>query len=113
VFQVIHKKSGRRRIRTITTIHSSTDKSETAKLSLFVQLLSLWSEYSQEQGPLHFLADCDPMWVVPDDIAPVFYRVSFWSGVVFSRVPLPVARPYLILLGRVLLCHYLIKTAPQ
>ena len=84
VFQVIHKNAGRRRIRTIPTIKSLSDKSETAKLALFVQPLSVWSAESEENGPLHVLADCDPYWVVPDDLAPfgvLQSRLLAWGGV--------------------------------
>jgi len=68
VFQIIHKHSGRKRIKAIPTVQSLTDKSVTAKLAFFMQPLSVWS--SDDHGHMHVLADSDPFWVVPDDIAP-------------------------------------------
>jgi len=67
VFQIIHKHSGRKRIKAIPTIQSLADKSVTAKLAFFMQPLSVWSS---DDGHMHVLADSDPYWVVPDDIAP-------------------------------------------
>ena len=70
VFQVVQVHTNRARPKVIPTVLTRTDKSMTSKLALYIQPLAIFHPHGAPVGPLHVMAEADPYWVTPDDLAP-------------------------------------------
>lgn len=89
-FQVVQVHTTRSRPKVIPTVATRTDKSMTSKLAFYIQPLSRWQPGGVETESLDVMADGEPYWVTPNDIAPFgTLRSSLvqWNEVAPSSVP--------------------------
>ncbi|CAK0825775.1 unnamed protein product, partial [Prorocentrum cordatum] len=87
-FQIVRKTTSKSRPHLVPTVEDADDLKLTSPLVLYIQSLEIWRDNRDRSGGLELYSDCDPMWVLPSDVAPgnaLFRSVQRWTVVSASE----------------------------